>query len=437
MKTGVKNIFNSSECIPEKTMFDYIDKKLSNYEEHCVEKHLLDCELCSDALEGLHQIKNRNRVHAINIEIEKRLTEKNKGRIIYFNFRKVSAFAAGIALLIGAVVFFKYSGMKEAQNTDMAVLDKQKNEEKEPSFEINTVNKTLPNDIINPAEKEMAPEKKSEKDKSEGLLQESGAAKITDEEANQYSWTKTVTDDKAKEQEALKNKSSLSKISKNEENKQSMEDAADILKKDASKPTTNTTTDNITTANSQSITMMPQTSEKTVEQKENAKAERSENRNNNGSRDEFKKTTGKSKYRETKVSSNAGSAAEPPKTSTENYDADNSLLNNSKADSIMIFDYPEQVALFPGGNDSLNKYIVEKTKNIKRTNDINNTKILVQFIVDAGGNIQSPKIIKGINKKVDAEILKIVSEMPKWIPAKQNGKSVKSRINLPIQLEIK
>ena len=58
-------IFIRTDCVSEQTMFDYIDKKLSAKESHSVEKHLLHCELCSDALEGLELTKTRTRIAAI------------------------------------------------------------------------------------------------------------------------------------------------------------------------------------------------------------------------------------------------------------------------------------------------------------------------------------------------------------------------------------
>ena len=48
-----KNIFVPSGCISVEQLFNYQNKKLSKKEMHEVEKHLLDCQLCSDALEGL------------------------------------------------------------------------------------------------------------------------------------------------------------------------------------------------------------------------------------------------------------------------------------------------------------------------------------------------------------------------------------------------
>ena len=48
------NIFDeSSGCIRQDALLEYLQGKLSGKERNLVEKHLLECEMCSDELEGL------------------------------------------------------------------------------------------------------------------------------------------------------------------------------------------------------------------------------------------------------------------------------------------------------------------------------------------------------------------------------------------------
>jgi len=42
-------------------MLKSIDEKLSPSERHVVEKHLLECELCADAMEGLKLFRNQGK----------------------------------------------------------------------------------------------------------------------------------------------------------------------------------------------------------------------------------------------------------------------------------------------------------------------------------------------------------------------------------------
>ena len=48
----MKPLFQNHECISEQEVRDYINEKLTDERRFFVENHLLDCPLCSDAVEG-------------------------------------------------------------------------------------------------------------------------------------------------------------------------------------------------------------------------------------------------------------------------------------------------------------------------------------------------------------------------------------------------
>ena len=58
------------------------------------------------------------------------------------------------------------------------------------------------------------------------------------------------------------------------------------------------------------------------------------------------------------------------------------------------------------------------------------------MIVDKDGHIRDPKIVRGVSPELNAEALRIVSGMPKWIPGKQKGKNVATRFTLPIRFRL-
>jgi TonB family protein len=62
-------------------------------------------------------------------------------------------------------------------------------------------------------------------------------------------------------------------------------------------------------------------------------------------------------------------------------------------------------------------------------------RVIVRFSVDAEGAVADPRIMRGLSPELDSEALRIVSRMPKWKPAKQNGKPVKVLYNLPIEFK--
>ena len=105
-----KNLFDSTDCLSEETLYAYIDKKLTVEENYVVEKHLVDCELCSDALEGLALVKNRSIIGETKSAVKKltAIDQKKEARVIPFNFNYKLAAAAAIALLVGCVFLMNH-----------------------------------------------------------------------------------------------------------------------------------------------------------------------------------------------------------------------------------------------------------------------------------------------------------------------------------------
>lgn len=59
-------------------------------------------------------------------------------------------------------------------------------------------------------------------------------------------------------------------------------------------------------------------------------------------------------------------------------------------------------------------------------------KVFVQFVIDTTGKVVEPKVIRGVSPELDAEALRVVSEMPAWKPGMQRGKPVRVSFTLPV-----
>lgn len=102
-----------------------------------------------------------------------------------------------------------------------------------------------------------------------------------------------------------------------------------------------------------------------------------------------------------------------------------------------IFVAVEQQAEFPGGMAALMKWL---SKNIRypeaaQQNDIQG-KVIVKFVVEKDGSIGAATILKGVDKDLDREALRVVKKMPKWQPGKNNGVAVRSYFNLPVTFKL-
>ena len=64
-------------------------------------------------------------------------------------------------------------------------------------------------------------------------------------------------------------------------------------------------------------------------------------------------------------------------------------------------------------------------------------RVMLQFTIDVDGSVKNVKVLRGINKLLDNEALKVVKSSPKWKPGEMEGKAVPVIMNFPITFMIK
>jgi protein TonB len=60
----------------------------------------------------------------------------------------------------------------------------------------------------------------------------------------------------------------------------------------------------------------------------------------------------------------------------------------------------------------------------------------VNFVVERDGSITQAKVIKGIDPLLDAEALRVVNGMPKWLPGRQAGMVVAVKYTIPVTFRL-
>ncbi len=76
MNEHFKDIFVATGCPSQQQLLDYVQGRLTPEEQHEVEMHLADCELCSEALEGLSAIQDKEKIPAMVREMKWDLLKK-------------------------------------------------------------------------------------------------------------------------------------------------------------------------------------------------------------------------------------------------------------------------------------------------------------------------------------------------------------------------
>jgi len=59
-------------------------------------------------------------------------------------------------------------------------------------------------------------------------------------------------------------------------------------------------------------------------------------------------------------------------------------------------------------------------------------RVIVKFVVDEQGKVIDPVVVRKANPSLDKEALRVVSLLPRFTPAKDNGKNVAVYYHLPI-----
>ena len=113
-------------------------------------------------------------------------------------------------------------------------------------------------------------------------------------------------------------------------------------------------------------------------------------------------------------------------------------LNDSSINRFILCYVPLEVApQFPGGEFALRKWVSE---NIHYPEEAQGKgiqgEVYCRFVVTEDGTVADVEVIKGIYPELDAEAICVIKRMPRWIPAKQNGKPVRVGYSLPINFRL-
>lgn len=102
-----------------------------------------------------------------------------------------------------------------------------------------------------------------------------------------------------------------------------------------------------------------------------------------------------------------------------------------------IYEVVEQMPHFPGGAASLMRYLSENIKYpIQAQMKGISGRVVVSFVVEPDGAFSDLRVIRSVDPILDKEALRVVRDMPRWIPGKQDGKPVRARYNVPVSFRL-
>jgi len=103
-----------------------------------------------------------------------------------------------------------------------------------------------------------------------------------------------------------------------------------------------------------------------------------------------------------------------------------------------IYTWAEEMPKYPGGDSELMKFFSQNIvyPEIAKRAGVEG-KVILSFVLDISGNIIDIKVLKSIGAGCDEEAVRVLKIMPGWIPGKQNGNPVLTRINIPVVFKLR
>ena len=103
-----------------------------------------------------------------------------------------------------------------------------------------------------------------------------------------------------------------------------------------------------------------------------------------------------------------------------------------------VFELVEEMPEFPGGGMSaLMGYLKDNMRYPASAKEKGTQgRVTVQFVVDKDGSIKEPKLLRSVDKDMDAEALRLISNMPKWKPGRQKGQPVAVKYTVPVMFSL-
>ncbi len=92
-----------------------------------------------------------------------------------------------------------------------------------------------------------------------------------------------------------------------------------------------------------------------------------------------------------------------------------------------VYDVVDRMPEFPGGAKALMDFIKQHQKG---TGEVG--RVIVTIIVEKDGRVTSPKVIRSVSPGLDADALRVISEMPHWLPGHMGVQRVRVKYTLPV-----
>ncbi len=353
-------------------MQNYAQGLLLPKDANKIERHLLECDLCREAMEGLENFTGKGGfVTDVDLLKHRISQEKSNSKSFAISYRYVGI-AASIIAILGVASIFMIWDKSSIQNENIAEVEL----DEEPTEKVNS----------NPNQIEVTPSIQSQI----GISDSSAIESIESFKENAIKENRYEAE--ADFQEEIREEQQLEEVNVVEYKKE-------LLEKDA--------------AATMIVpgTVAPDTTTQL------AKSEDSENFMEDSSADEIFVESGKADNKRTEIRGSR-SASEAR------------YIEAEPALPRVIPARPE------GGQNKFDRYVRKNIRYPSEASENGvEGSVRVSFSVGADGKLSQFRIIDGIGFGCDEEAIRLIKEGPKWEPATEDGLEIDDKVELEIQFE--
>ena len=115
------------------------------------------------------------------------------------------------------------------------------------------------------------------------------------------------------------------------------------------------------------------------------------------------------------------------------------VVNPIVDSSSIVREWVDKMPEFPGGDNALNEYIINRFEIPDIILEITNSvEVVTKFVIDENGNIENIEILRCSKPGygIEEEVINIYGNMPKWAPGMSNGRASKVRMKQPLKIKI-
>lgn len=124
----------------------------------------------------------------------------------------------------------------------------------------------------------------------------------------------------------------------------------------------------------------------------------------------------------------------------QDFNATQGAVSSKESSNEKIYTLADKMASFPGGHNGWEKYLeknLDYSIPVKLNAPAGRYIVIVMFIIDQKGNVNEIRSLTQHGFGMEDELIRVIKKGPRWSPAIEKGKAVKSYRKQPLTFVVR